>query len=233
MLNEEPNLRELVGRVARSMQSAGLTWELVAVLDGCTDDSLGVLLELMKTHDELVVVELAHTVGQHAAIGVGFSIAVAPNMVTIDADLQNPPEAIPDIVERLKGAAAVGTVRKGRKDPFLRGMASRVFRATLAAVGIRHSMTDPGCMLRGWRKEIVSRFLKTGDPAIYVPTQLNRLSPTYVEFETEHDARHGGTSRYNALRLARLFGRTVAAQLSPRLVRQPKPRISAVFGGRQ
>jgi undecaprenyl-phosphate 4-deoxy-4-formamido-L-arabinose transferase len=232
VLNEEANLPELVRRVAEAFGRGQRTFELVVVLDGCTDRSLELLLEMRRTRPWIRVVELAHGVGQHGAVGVGLGHARGTFICTIDADLQNPPEALPDIVARLEGGAqAVGTTRRGRRDPLHRSMASRLFATTLRLVGGRHVMADPGCMLRGWRRGVIDAFLAEGVPALYIPTQLNRFADSYEEFAAGHDARKAGESRYDALRLARLFLRTVLVEVAPGLLAAPAPRIAAIFEG--
>ena len=230
MLNEERNIPRLMERVDATMEGSGLTWEMVAVLDGGTDGSLAVLLEHRKRFP-LVVVDLAFRCGQHAALGQGLAHARGRYIVTIDADLQNPPEAIPDIVARLDADAdAVGTIRRGRKDPFHRRVASRLFAATLKTLGARHVMSDPGCMLRGWRRHCVDAFLAQGEPAVYIPTQLNRFAARYEEFPTGHEERGAGTSHYGSWTLARLFARTAVAQVRPALVAGSRPVVKEVYG---
>ena len=230
MLNEEDNCGELVGRLAAALGPMQGGSEIIAVLDGCTDNTIGVLLELRHRHPGLVVVELAHCVGQHGAIGVGLRYARGRYIVTIDADLQNPPEAIPGIIERLKNVDAVGTIREGRRDGVVRGAASAIFAAALRGLAVKHRLSDPGCMLRGWRRDVVERFLASGAPAVYIPTQLNQNASTYDEFETAHSTRHAGESRYDGMKLARLLFRTLAVQAIPGLVKAPSPRVAAVYG---
>jgi len=85
-------------------------------------------------------------------------------------------------------------------------------------------------MLRGWRRHCVSAFLATRDPAVYIPTQLNRFAARYEEFATGHEERESGVSRYSSWTLARLFARTAVAQLKPDLVAGPTPVIKEVHG---
>ena len=230
-LNEEENLAALVDRLAAALDGAGRSWELLVVLDGCTDNSLGVLLEAAKRSAGVGVVELGAVVGQHAAIAAGLPFARGDYVVTIDADLQNPPEIVPEVVARLaEGFDAVGTLRGRRSDPMLRSGASLVFRTALAVLRIRHAMGDPGCMLRGWTAAVVRQFLDSGQAPFYLPVQLNRFAATYTEFEAGHDRRHAGGSRYNAWRLARLFAAAVRARLAPHGRLPAAPQVVAVHG---
>jgi len=229
MLNEEPNLVPLVTRVAAVMGEVG--WELICVLDGCTDGSLDVLLGLRAQHPELKIVELGTRLGQHAALAVGLSFAAGDPVLTLDADLQNPPEELPRLLGLLRqGFDAVGSIRRSRQDSRVRKSASLLFRTLLALSGGRHRMADPGSMLRGWRREVVRRFLESGEPALYLPVQLNRRAERYVELETAHDARAGGTSRYDAVKLALLLGKALLAARAPRLGSVPKAVVKGTYG---
>lgn len=230
-LNEEGNLAALADRLAAALDRAGRSWELLVVLDGCTDNSLGVMLDAAQRHSGIAVIELNGTVGQHAALAAGLSFARGEFVVTMDADLQNPPEMVPEIVARLAdGFEAAGTVRGKRRDPLHRSGASFVFRTALAALRIRHVMGDPGCMLRGWTKAVVDRFLQSGQSPYYLPVQLNSFASSYTEFEAGHDLRLAGESRYNAWRLARLFAAAFRARLAPNGRPAAVPQIAAVHG---
>jgi undecaprenyl-phosphate 4-deoxy-4-formamido-L-arabinose transferase len=218
VLNEALNLPVLVPRIQRALAASNTPFELIIVLDGCTDESLNVLLAMVPHCPFLQVIDLARSVGQHAALAVGLQAAQGEYLVTLDADLQNPPEALPSIVARLAaGADAVGTIRGTRQDRVHRSVASAIFTSTLRVVGVRHRMRDPGCMLRGWRRAVVEAFLNSGEPPLYLPVQLNRRAATYQEFVAQHHPRSGGDSRYDALRLARLFYRSLMAQVAPQL----------------
>ena len=226
VFNEEDNLSKLVHRTAEALKERS-SWELLLVLDGCTDGSLNTALSLLHEGFPLRIFDLGQGYGQHPAIHTGLAQAQGQFIVTLDADLQNPPEAIPDILAMLEeGADAVGTIRKNRQDSTRRHLASALFRGVLTTLRFRHPMKDPGCMLRGWKREVVLDFLSTGQGALYLPLQMNEFAQTYVEFETAHGPRQSGQSRYSALNLARLFTkvltlkdpRGVPCSLPPRTV---------------
>jgi len=91
-------------------------------------------------------------------------------------------------------------------------------------------MADPGCMLRGWSRDVVQRFLDAGEPPLYLPVQLNRRAESYHEFDASHEARAGGESRYDALRLLRLLGRALLAARAPGLGRLRKAVVKGTHG---
>jgi undecaprenyl-phosphate 4-deoxy-4-formamido-L-arabinose transferase len=231
-LNEEKNLPVLVERLRSAMTSANIPFELVVVLDGGSDGSMEWLKTRARTFPELVVVRLARTVGQHTALAVGLRFVTAPFVVTLDADLQNPPESVPAVVRRLAvGAEAVGTVRAGRQDSLSRKAASFLFRQAFAALRPRHPLSDPGCMLRGYRKEVVDRFLSTTGPTYYLPLQLGDLAESYAEFQTPHEARNSGESRYRGTGLLRLFLRVVRGRVATWSLPAVAPKVAEVLRG--
>lgn len=230
-LDEEQNLRALVERTSSALSQANLSFELLVVLDGGTDGSLALLERLAEEHSGLGAIQLAPNSGQHSAVFEGLRYAAGRYVVTIDSDLQNPPEAIPAVVAVLKtGIEAVGTVRGGRQDSAVRKMASRWFSFSQLALRVRHVMTDPGCMLRGWSGAVVQRFLNTSENPWYLPLQLNQHALSYQELETGHSARQAGTSRYGAGELARLYVATLRARVSPGRRRPISPDVISLHG---
>ena len=147
--NEEKNLLLLMDRLEAALRETGQPYEIIYVDDGSRDDSLEVLKGFIG-RDGVRVLELTRNYGQHSAIISGFSVVRGDIVVTIDADLQNPPEEIPAIVRAMEEGnfEVVGTVREMRKDSIFRKIPSRIVNAmTRRITGIR--MSDWGCMLRG------------------------------------------------------------------------------------
>src|SRR4029079_12585884 len=147
VVNEEASLRELHGRLRSVLDGLGDASEVVYVDDGSTDGSREVLEELGRGDPALILVELAHNAGQHGAVLAGFQVSRGKIVVTLDADLQNPPEEIPKLLAKMaEGYDVVGGVRQGRKDSWPRLAASRLVRAVSSRSGPASS--DYGCMLR-------------------------------------------------------------------------------------
>ena len=126
VLNEAENLEALIERCSASVDSIGRPFEIVFVDDGSTDASPRVLREAVDQHPgKIVAVLLDRNYGQHAALFAGFRQALGDVIVTIDADLQNPPEEIPRLIAKIEeGFDVVGTVRQSRQDHLLRRLAS-------------------------------------------------------------------------------------------------------------
>jgi undecaprenyl-phosphate 4-deoxy-4-formamido-L-arabinose transferase len=202
VFNEEGTLRDLYAKVAAAL--AGQSYELVLVNDGSRDRSEEILRELARDHAEVVVVELSRNFGQHPAVLAGFSVARGRWVVTLDADLQNPPEEIPRLVEAMRGGHDyVGSVRANRQDPWLRKRISgMVNQLTTASLGI--GMSDYGCMLRGYSREVAREIVELGEQSAFIPALATMLARNPVEIDVSHDEREVGQSKYSPLRLMRL-----------------------------
>ncbi len=125
VFNEEENLPELLGRLAKVLDGLGKPYEVVLVNDGSRDRSLQLLKEAAAVDPHLVVVDFNRNYGQHAAVFAGFETSRGEIVVTLDADLQNPPEEIGKLVAMMeRGFDVVGSVRQQRKDPLFRKIAS-------------------------------------------------------------------------------------------------------------
>jgi undecaprenyl-phosphate 4-deoxy-4-formamido-L-arabinose transferase len=202
--NEEGNLPLLMNRIRPVMSALGRPWELILVDDGSRDRSLEVLKEF-TIYPEVRAVELTRNYGQHAAILAGFSIVRGGIVVTLDADLQNPPEEIPRLIEAMEegGFDVVGTIRRGRKDSLLRIVPSRIVNMVARKItGVR--MTDWGCMLRAYRRTVVERMIACHEHATFIPALATHFGKRVTEIEVAHEERHGGKSNYPLRKLINL-----------------------------
>ncbi len=202
--NEERNLATLMERITAVMSAMGRPYEVVLVDDGSRDRSLEMLKGFAQS-PEVRVVELTRNYGQHAAILAGFSIVSGEIVVTLDADLQNPPEEIPRLIEAMEegGYDVVGTIRKGRKDSFFRILPSKVINIVARKItGVR--MTDWGCMLRAYRRRVVERMIACHEHATFIPALATHFGKRVTEIEVAHEERHGGKSNYPLRKLINL-----------------------------
>jgi len=202
VFNEENTLRELYDAVAEAL--AGERFELVLVNDGSRDGSRAILHELAARHPEVVAVELARNFGQHPAVLAGFSVARGRYVVTLDADLQNPPSEIPRILAELRaGHDVVGSVRENRQDPWLRKQVSAlVNKVATASMGV--GMNDYGCMLRGYSREVTDEILELAEQSAFIPALAMMIARDPVEIPVGHGERDRGESKYSPLKLMRL-----------------------------
>jgi undecaprenyl-phosphate 4-deoxy-4-formamido-L-arabinose transferase len=205
IFNEEGGLQSLFDRLYPALDQLGRKYEVIFVDDGSSDRSVAVLRgQFAKRPDTTRVVVLARNVGQHMAIMAGFAQTRGDYIITLDADLQNPPEEIGKIVAAMdQGADYVGTVRKDRHDAYWRKAASRLmnrFREQTTQIRI----TDQGCMLRGYDREIVDAINSCVEISTFVPALGYTFARNPVEIEVVHAERTVGTSKYSLYRLIRL-----------------------------
>ena len=202
--NEESNLPALMGRIRPVMEKLGKPYEIILIDDGSSDKSLSILKNF-ATQPDIKVVELTRNYGQHAAILSGFSIAKGDMIITLDADLQNPPEEIPNLVRVMEEGDydVVGTVRRKRRDSIFRTFPSRVVNAIARKI-TKCNMTDWGCMLRAYRRSVVEQMVHCHEQSTFIPALATYFAKHMTEIEVSHEERHGGESHYSLKKLITL-----------------------------
>ncbi|MBI4247170.1 MAG: glycosyltransferase [Candidatus Rokubacteria bacterium] len=204
IFNEAPTLVDLHARLARVLKDVARPYEIVFVDDGSADDSAEILRALHAQDPTVRVVRFNRNYGQHVAVFAGLERARGDIVVTLDADLQNPPEEIPRLLAHVAtGVDVVGGRRQSRRDPWPRRMASWLMnRMTSAIVGVR--MRDYGCMLRAYRRPVVDHIVRCQEIPRFIPALANTFAASVVEVGVEHRPRRDGRSKYGLLRLLRL-----------------------------
>jgi undecaprenyl-phosphate 4-deoxy-4-formamido-L-arabinose transferase len=203
--NEEAVIDELIRRCLAACGDLGEDFELILVNDGSSDSSAEKIKIAAERHDGVVVgVLLNRNYGQHAAVMAGFNQARGQIVVTLDADLQNPPEEIPKLVRAIEdGADVVGTIRVPRRDSFFRRLSSSlVNKAVRRATGVM--MHDYGCMLRAYRRNVVDAMLSCTERSTFIPVLANYFAHRTAEIEVRHGSREQGTSKYSLWKLINL-----------------------------
>ncbi len=205
VFNEEANLDELVRRCLDTCGKLGKPFEVVLVDDGSSDASAEKITRAAEQNGGRIVgVLLNRNYGQHAAVIAGFAHARGDIIVTLDADLQNPPEEIPRIVAKVEeGFDVVGSVRVPRCDSTFRKVSSWITnRAIQKSTGVM--MHDYGCMLRGFKRPIVNAMLKCHERSTFIPVLANTFARRTTEIEVSHAQRAGGDSKYSLWKLINL-----------------------------
>ena len=203
--NEEDNLRELGERLIRTLTGLGRTFEIICVDDGSSDRSWQVLSELNERYPGAIrALQFNRNFGQHQAIFAGFQAARGQIMVTLDADLQNPPEEIPRLVAKLEeGYDTVGGWRENRQDSFFRKFPSMLVNYVMSRVtGVK--LRDYGCMLRAYRREVVDSINRCQETSTFIPALANLFSRRVAEIPVGHAERERGQSKYSLIKLLRL-----------------------------
>ncbi|NOX34136.1 MAG: glycosyltransferase [Deltaproteobacteria bacterium] len=205
VFNEAENLTELIGRCLKACESMDNPCEIIMVDDGSTDSSEDKIVAAVRMNPgTLKGVFLNKNYGQHSAIMAGFEQAKGDVIVTLDADLQNPPEEIPNLVEQIKlGYDVVGSVRENRQDTLFRKISSFIINKTIQKVtGVM--MNDYGCMLRAYKKHIIDAVLNCPERSTFIPVLANNFAKSTTEIIVKHEERHGGDSKYSLLKLISL-----------------------------
>ncbi|MBM4296023.1 MAG: glycosyltransferase [Deltaproteobacteria bacterium] len=205
VFNEEDNLRELGERLIRTLTGMDRPFEIIFVDDGSTDRSWEILMELYSQHPHHIrALQFHRNFGQHPAVFAGFQAARGQVVVTLDADLQNPPEEIPRLVAKLEeGYDAVGGWRQDRHDSIFRRLPSQAINYIMSKVtGIK--LRDYGCMLRAYRREVVDSINRCQESSSFIPALANLFARRVAEIPVGHAERTRGQSKYSLIKLIRL-----------------------------
>ncbi len=202
--NEKDNLHELIDRCLAACKKTGRGFEIILVDDGSRDGSRDIILKAADHHAEVIGVILNRNYGQHAAVFAGLEQSKGSIVVTLDADLQNPPEEIPRLVAEMdRGVDVVGTVRENRQDSlFRRGASSLVNKLVRQTTGVM--MHDYGCMLRAYRRPVVEAMLQCREHSIFIPILANSFAGSTAEISVKHASRENGESKYSLFKLISL-----------------------------
>lgn len=203
--NEEAGLPHLFERLYRALDALETSYEVVFVDDGSRDRSAAVLREQFACRPDVTrVVFFAANFGQHMAILAGFEQCRGNIVVTLDADLQNPPEEVSKLVAKMhEGYDYVGTIRRRRRDSAFRRYASRLMNHVRER-STRIRITDQGCMLRAYSRGVVDAINSCREVNTYVPALAYTFAQRPTEIEVRHEERAAGESKYSLYSLMRL-----------------------------
>jgi undecaprenyl-phosphate 4-deoxy-4-formamido-L-arabinose transferase len=196
MYNEERNIPALITRLVAACASLPFPWEVVCVNDGSRDRTPQLIREAQAAHPQFVLVDFARNFGQHAAVTAGFAHARGEWIITLDADLQNPPEEIPNLVKQFEaGHDLINTVRQNRQDTVFRKVASKITNAVVRKLsGIK--LNDFGCMLRGYHRDVARRVVACREYKTFIPALASLFACRPVEIPVGHAERAAGESKY-------------------------------------
>jgi undecaprenyl-phosphate 4-deoxy-4-formamido-L-arabinose transferase len=203
--NEEAALPALFARLYPALDALGVQYEVLFVNDGSRDRSAALLKDQYLSRPDVTRVILFNAnYGQHMAIIAGFERVRGDRVVTLDADLQNPPEEIGRLLEAMDaGADYVGGVRRTREDVWWRGVASRAMNRLRERI-THIKMTDQGCMLRAYSRDIVDAVAASREVSTFIPALAYTFAHAPTEVEVKHEERTAGESKYSLYKLIRL-----------------------------
>jgi undecaprenyl-phosphate 4-deoxy-4-formamido-L-arabinose transferase len=203
--NEELNLPTLFARLYPAIDALHRSYEIVFTNDGSADRSFELLSAQHRARPDVTrVIDFNSNYGQHMAIMAAFERVRGSMIVTLDADLQNPPEEIGKLLEKMDaGHDYVGGYRLDRQDSLFRTYASRIINLVREkTTSIR--MTDQGCMLRAYSREVIDAIVRSGAINTFIPALAYSFAGNPAEVGVKHEERHAGVSNYSFYQLVRL-----------------------------
>ncbi|MGI4935965.1 MAG: glycosyltransferase, partial [Janthinobacterium lividum] len=203
--NEESGLANLFARLYPALDALGLAYEIVFVNDGSRDRSAQILADQFRSRPDVTRVVLFNgNYGQHMAILAGFEATRGEIVITLDADLQNPPEEIGNLIAKMReGYDYVGSIRRERQDSAWRTQASKLmnrFRERITNI----KMTDQGNMLRAYGRNVIALINKCSEVNTFIPALAYTFARKPTEIMVEHEERTAGESKYSFYSLVRL-----------------------------
>ncbi|MRW89303.1 glycosyltransferase [Duganella sp. FT80W] len=203
--NEQAGLAALFARLYPALDRLNTSYEIVFVNDGSRDNSVSILAEQFRQRPDVTRVVLFNgNYGQHMAILAGFEAARGEIMITLDADLQNPPEEIGNLVAKMReGYDYVGSIRRKRQDTAWRTYASKAMNHLREKI-TNIKITDQGNMLRAYGRNVIDLVNQCAEVNTFVPALAYRFARNPTEIMVEHEERAAGESKYSLYSLIRL-----------------------------
>lgn len=227
LLNEEESLRELHEQLKNTLTKVGGNYELIFIDDGSTDRSFAVLKELRQRNNRVKAVRFRRNYGKSAALAVGFQKAQGDYVITMDADLQDDPAEIPNLIREMKnGLDVVSGWKKKRRDPISKTLPSKFFNFVTGKVtGVR--IHDFNCGLKGYKLDVVKSVHVYGELHRYIPALASWLGFKVGETVVNHRPRRFGKTKFGMARYSRGFLDLVTVVFTTRYVTRPLH----LFGG--
>lgn len=208
LLNEEESLTELYHWIAKTMQANGFLYEIIFIDDGSTDGSWDLIDTLSSQHPEVKAIRFLKNFGKSQALHAGFALAQGDVVITMDADLQDNPEEIPELYQMITegGFDLVSGWKKKRYDSVVaKNLPSKLFNfAARKTSGVK--LNDFNCGLKAYKKDVIKTIEVTGDMHRYIPVLAKNAGFNKIgEKVVQHQARKYGTTKFGAERFVRGF----------------------------
>jgi glycosyltransferase involved in cell wall biosynthesis len=227
VFNEAGNLEELQRQLVAGLEKTGRPFEVILVDDGSTDSSWTVLRSLQAKDGRFKLIRLRRNFGQTAALSAGFDRARGDIIISLDADLQNDPNDIPRLIQKIdEGFDIVSGWRKSRKDKFFSRRVPSIIANRLISglTGVR--LHDFGCTLKAFRKEVIKNVKLYGELHRFIPAIASQLGVEIAEVEVNHRPRKHGKSKYSIFR----FTKVILDMLTVKFLLSYSTRPLQIFG---
>ncbi|MCX6153823.1 MAG: glycosyltransferase family 2 protein [Candidatus Kapabacteria bacterium] len=222
LLNEEESLPELALQLEAQLNKVAQNrWEVIFIDDGSTDGSFAILKQIHDRNKKFKVIRFRRNFGKSAALAVGFEQARGVLIITMDADLQDDPSEIPNLIAKLKeGYDLVSGWKKVRKDPLGKVLPSKFFNfVTSLASGIK--LHDFNCGLKGYRKDVVKSLQVYGEMHRYLPALAHQMGFRVTELPVKHHERKFGKSKFGFSRFFKGFLDLLTVMFTTRYMKRP------------
>ena len=199
LYNEEESLPELYAWIARVMKANALTYEVIFVNDGSTDRSWQVIEQLAEQHEQVKGIKFRRNYGKSPALFCGFEKAQGDVVITLDADLQDSPDEIPELYRMItvEGYDLVSGYKKKRYDPLSKTLPTKLCNATARAVSGIKNLHDFNCGLKAYRREVVKNIEVYGEMHRYIPYLAKNAGFGKIgEKVVQHQARKYGSTKF-------------------------------------
>lgn len=220
LYNEEQSLRELYDRIREGLNRNG-RYEIIFVDDGSTDNSMRILHDLRNRDRRVKIIRFRRNYGKSAALSVGFAHAEGSIVITMDADLQDDPNEIPNLIGEIKkGYDLVSGWKKKRRDPLSKTIPSLFFNFVTGLLTGIH-IHDFNCGLKAYRKEVVKEVRVYGELHRYIPVLAHWLGFKITEIPVQHHSRKFGKTKYGIGRFWKGFLDLLTVLFTTRYMRRP------------
>lgn len=207
LYNEDESLPELTEWIRKVMRENNFSYEIILVDDGSKDNSWQVIMDLKKNHEEITGIKFRRNYGKSAALNVGFAATQGDVVITMDADLQDSPDEIPELYNRIKnGADLVSGWKQKRYDPLTKTLPTKLFNSVTRAMSGIHNLHDFNCGLKAYKKDVVKSIEVYGEMHRYIPVIAKWAGFSKIEEQVvQHRARKYGTTKFGAGRFIKGF----------------------------
>ena len=230
LLNEEESIRPLVEEINNAVNTISPDHEILFIDDGSTDNSLKIIKDLARTNKKIRYISFRKNYGKSAALNVGFNNANGDVIITMDADLQDDPDEIPNLLSKLEeGYDLVSGWKKKRFDPFIKKHSSRFFNfVTGLMTGIK--IHDFNCGLKAYRKEVVKNIDVHGELHRYIPVMAYWKGFRVSEIVVKHHPRRYGKTKFGISRFFKGFVDLITVIFTTRYIQRPMHLFGFVGG---
>ncbi|MEN8193016.1 MAG: glycosyltransferase family 2 protein [Bacteroidota bacterium] len=221
LYNEEESLRPLISEIRNALKKIDINYEILFVDDGSTDDSLKIIKEFARSDNKIRFISFRKNYGKSAALQLGFKNVTGDAVITMDADLQDDPEEIINLLAKLnEGYDLVSGWKKVRHDPFIKKHSSKFFNyITRLMSGIK--IHDFNCGLKGYRNEVVKNVDIYGELHRYVPVLAGWQGFKITEIVVKHHPRKYGSTKFGISRFFKGFVDLLTVIFTTRYIQRP------------